>query len=341
MLMRQTLPKKISCRKDIKMFNIVEELKDASTIAIGGHIRPDGDCVGSCMAMYCFLKKVMPDKRIDVYLERPSEIFNCICGVQDIKRPDGTKKKYDAFLVIDCNVERLGDAESIFHGAGKTINIDHHISNSGEGDINYIVPTASSASELVYDCIKKAIADGTVAGDVVDEDIAKAVYIGIIHDTGIMQYSNTSPKTLRIVAELLEFGFDFPTLIDETFYEKTYVQNQVMGRALLESLLIMDKQVIVSHLDMATMKFYGVTSKDMDGIVNQLRYTKGVDCAIFMYEIEPLKYKVSMRSCKIVDCAAVCSYFGGGGHVRAAGCTLVGTFYDAVNNLSAQIEKQL
>lgn len=323
------------------MFELLKELEGVSSIAIGGHIRPDGDCVGACMSMYHFLRKVLPDVKVTVFLENVSDKFECIKDVDKIKCPDGTKKNYDVFIALDCNAERLGDAKPIFDGAKKRINIDHHISNPGEGDVNYIVPNASSASELVYDCIDFAIKAGAVSKDIIDENIAVPMYLGIIHDTGIMQYSNTSPKTLRIVAELLEFGFDFPALIDETFYEKTYVQNQIMGRAIMESILIMDKRVIVSHLDLQTMKFYGVTSKDMEGIVNQLRYTKGVDCAIFMYELEPLKYKVSLRSNGVVDCSKVCEYFAGGGHVRAAGCNIAGTFYDVVNNVSAQIAKQI
>lgn len=323
------------------MFELLKELEGVKSIAIGGHIRPDGDCVGSCMAMYHFLHKVMPEAKINVFLDTPSDKFSCIKDVDKIKNPDGTKKNFDAFIALDCNAERLGDARPIFDGAKKRINIDHHISNTGEGDVNYIVPDASSASELVYDCIDTAISTGAVSEDIIDETIATAIYIGIIHDTGIMQYSNTSPKTLRIVAKLLEFGFDFPSMIDETFYEKTYVQNQIMGRALMESILLMDKRVIVSHLDLQTMKFYGVTPKDMEGIVNQLRYTRGVDCAIFMYELEPMKYRVSMRSNGVVDCSIVCSFFAGGGHVRAAGCTIPGTFYDVVNNVTAQIAKQI
>lgn len=323
------------------MFELLKELEGVKSIAIGGHIRPDGDCVGSCMAMYHFLHKVMPEAKINVFLDTPSDKFSCIKDVDKIKNPDGTKKNFDAFIALDCNAERLGDARPIFDGAKKRINIDHHISNTGEGDVNYIVPDASSASELVYDCIDTAISTGAVGEDIIDETIATAIYIGIIHDTGIMQYSNTSPKTLRIVAKLLEFGFDFPSMIDETFYEKTYVQNQIMGRALMESILLMDKRVIVSHLDLQTMKFYGVTPKDMEGIVNQLRYTRGVDCAIFMYELEPMKYRVSMRSNGVVDCSIVCSFFAGGGHVRAAGCTIPGTFYDVVNNVTAQIAKQI
>lgn len=323
------------------MINILEEVKGASSIAIGGHIRPDGDCVGSCMGMYHFLRKMLPDTvKINVYLDEIPHVFNCIKGVEKIKRPDGTKHSFDVFIALDCNAERLGDSEPAFHAAKKKINIDHHITNSGEGDVNYIVPEASSASELVFDCISACINEQSAPADVMDEDMATALYIGIIHDTGIMQYSNTAPKTLRIVAQLLEYGFDFPKLIDETFYEKTYVQNQVLGRTLLESVLFMDKRCIVGHLDLKTMRFYNITSKDMDGIVNQLRYTKGVDCAVFMYEIEPLRYKVSMRSNGVVDCAKIAAYFGGGGHVRAAGCTLEGTFHDVINNLSGQIELQ-
>jgi phosphoesterase RecJ-like protein len=174
----------------------------------------------------------------------------------------------------------------------------------------------------------------------VDEDIAKAIYIGIIHDTGIFQYSNTSPNTLRIAAELIEYGFDFPTIIDETFYEKTYTQNQLLGRALLESILFMDGRCIVSCIDKKTLDFYNASAKDLEGIVSQLRIIKGVECAVFMYEIGTLEYKVSLRSCKYIDVAKVGSYFGGGGHVRAAGCTMNGTFYDVINNISAQLELQ-
>ena len=319
-------------RQNKLMINILEEVKGASSIAIGGHIRPDGDCVGSCMGMYLYLKKVLPDTvKVNVYLDEIPKVFSDLPGVDKIKRPDGTKHNFDVFIALDCNAERLGDSEPAFHNAKKKINIDHHITNPGEGDVNYIVPEASSASELVFDCIDE---------NMLDEDIAKVIYVGIIHDTGVLQYSNVAPKTLRTVAKLLEFNFDFPALIEETFYEKSYVQNQVLGRTLLESMLFLDKRCIVGHLDMKTMRFYGVTSKDMDGIVNQLRYTKGVDCAVFMYEVEPLKYKVSMRSNGVVDCAKVAAYFNGGGHVRAAGCTLEGTFHDVINNIAGQIELQ-
>ncbi len=114
-----------------------------------------------------------------------------------------------------------------------------------------------------------------------------------------------------------------------------------LGRALLESIIFMGGKCIVSVIDKKTLDFYNATSKDLDGIVNQLRVTKGVECAVFMYETGNLEFKVSLRSCKYVDVSKVAAYFGGGGHVRAAGCNMNGTFYDVINNISKQIELQM
>lgn len=317
----------------MEKFDLLEECKDAKNIFISGHIRPDGDCVGSCLAMYLYLKNALPEVRVKISLEEPSEVFRCIKGFDEIDSTYAVEGSVDVFIALDCEKSRLGEAEEIFANAGKRINIDHHVSNEwGCGDINYVVPGFSSTAELVYDLFDRQY---------VDREIAKAVYIGIVHDTGIFRYSNTSPKTLRTAAELIEYGFDFPGIIDETFYEKTYTQNQLLGRALLESIVFMNGRCIVSVIDKKTLDFYNASSKDLEGIVNQLRITKGVECAIFMYATGNLEYKVSLRSCKYVDVSKIAAFFGGGGHVRAAGCTINGTFYDVVNNISKQIELQM
>lgn len=311
---------------------IIDEVKNAKTIAVSGHIRPDGDCVGSVMGLYLYLQKEMPQAQIDVYLDKPAEIFACISQIDDIKSEFNTDKIYDVFVVLDTVPDRLGDAEQIYLQARKKINIDHHISNTGYGDVSIVEPGRSSTAELLYDLMNP---------EMIDEEIAKAIYIGIIHDTGVFRYSNTSPRTLEIAAELIKFGFDFSKLCEETFYEKTYLQTQIMGRAVLESMRILDNKCIFSVVSRRMMEFYRVTPKDLDGIVNQLQSVKGVDCAIFMYEIGTLEYKVSLRSNGRVDVSAVAVKFGGGGHVRAAGCTMSGTYHDNINNLSGEIAEQL
>lgn len=312
--------------------NLYNECAGASSIAISAHIRPDGDAVGSCMAIALYLRKRMPQARVDVFLDKPAEIFDCIKDIETIRTEAVTDITYDTFICVDCDPPRMAFGHEMYDNARKKINIDHHITNTGMGDVNYMHPESGSAAELVYECMDK---------EYIDADIALPIYIGIIHDTGVLQYSNVRPCTLRTVAELIEYGFDFPNIIVSTFYEKTYLQEQILGRALLESILFMDGRCVVSVLDRKTMNFYGANSQHVEGIVNQLRNIKGVDCAIFMFELSPLEYKVSLRTTEAVDAAAVTSVFGGGGHARAAGVTMQGTSHDVINNLSREIEKQL
>ncbi len=312
--------------------DLLKECIDAKRIGISGHVRPDGDCVGAVLALQMYLRKCLPQAEVKTFLEKPADIFREIKGFDEIDSEFSEQESFDVFFVLDCAADRIGGAEKYFTSAGKTINIDHHISNTGSGMLNYIKPEVGSVCEVIYDLIDL---------DKLDKELAMALYIGIIHDTGVFQYSNTSPATMEKGAKLISYGFDFPRLIQETFYQKNYTQTQIMGRALMESIRFMDNTCIVSVVDKKTMDFYDVTSKDLDGIVNQLRNIEGISCAIFLYQTDVLEYKVSMRSDEKVNVAEVASYFGGGGHARAAGCTMQGTFHDCVNNLSLHIAKQL
>lgn len=312
--------------------DLLKECSGAKRIGISGHVRPDGDCVGAVLGLQLYLRKCMPEAEVKVLLEKPSEIFNEIKGFEEIDSDFADKVPFDIFFVLDTAADRLGGAEKYFRSAGKRINIDHHVSNTGTGDINLVLPSVGSTCEILFDLMEE---------DKMDRDIAMAIYTGIIHDTGVFQYSNTTPSTMEKGARLISYGFDFSRLIQETFYQRTYLQAQIMGRALMESIRFMEGRCIVSAVDQKTMDFYNVEPKDFEGIVNQLRNIKDVDCAIFMYQTGVQEYKVSLRSSDKVDVAEVAAYFGGGGHARAAGCTLKGNFYDCVNNLSLHISKQL
>lgn len=312
--------------------DLLQEVGGAKRIGISGHVRPDGDCVGACLALWQFLQKNFPQAEVKVLLEEPQEIFRNLKGFDRIISDFPEEEAFDVYFALDCNEERLGEAVKYFQAAVKTINIDHHVSNAGCGDVNLIRPEIGSTCEVLYDLIGEGH---------LDKDIAEALYTGMIHDTGVFQYSNTTPETMRKGANLISYGFDFAKLIEETFYQRTYIQSQIMGRALMESIRFMDNRCIVSAVTRKTMDFYNAGPKDLDGIVNHLRNIKGISCAIFMYEADVLEYKVSMRSDDKVDVAKVAVYFGGGGHARAAGCTMRGTFHDCVNNLSLHIAKQL
>jgi len=316
------------------MNKIADMLKGVTSIAIAGHIRPDGDCVGSCMGLYQYIENNYPDiKELDIYLEKIPLSFMFIQGTQQISNSCAKEKEYDLFIALDSgDTERLGDAVKYLKTADKSICIDHHISNQGYADVNYIVPQASSTSELIYELLDS---------DKITKEIAEALYMGIAHDTGVFQYSLTTSKTMRIAADLMETGIDFSKIVEETYFQKTYIQNQILGRSLLESILLLDGKCIVSRVRKKDMQFYGADYQDLEGIVSQLRNTKGVKVAIFMYESNLQEYKVSMRSDGIVDVSKIASFFGGGGHICASGCTMQGSFHDVLNNLTYGIEKQL
>ena len=218
------------------------------------------------------------------------------------------------------------------------------------------VPAIAREADILISCAgvlnsltKEYVRPGQVVIDVsinwdpekINKQAACALYMGIAHDTGVFQYSCTSPDTMRVAAMLMEKGVPHTYILEETYYKKTYRQNQVMGKALLESMRLMDGKIIISVMRKREMDFFGVTTTDLDGIVSQLKLTEGVEVAIFLYEVGNMEFKVSLRSKEQVDVSKVASYFGGGGHVRAAGVTMKGTFHDIINNLTLHIERQM
>ena len=314
--------------------DLLEQIGNAKKIAIAGHIRPDGDCIGSCLAVYRYLQNALKDVSIKVFIdENPPTIFNYLYGYDEMIQDASSDEQFDVMIVVDASAyDRLGQYAKYFDTAKKSINIDHHESNSGYCTVSEIRPKASSTCEVLFELFEKKY---------IDDEVAKAIYTGIVHDSGVFQYSNMGKRSFEIVGELTTYDFDGSKIIDESFYQKTYHQNQILGRALLESILFLDGKCIVSVIDRKTMEFYQALPKHFEGIVNQLKYTKGVEVAIFMYELKSQQYKVSMRSNGAVNVAKIATHFGGGGHERAAGVEMNGTFHDVVNALSEQIEMQL
>ena len=298
------------------MTNFDEFLTEVHTVAIGGHIRPDGDCVGSCLATYNYIKTYYPQIAVDLYLEPIPNIFKFMARSEEIISDFSTEKKYDLFIAQDCgDAGRLGDVARYFEKATKTICVDHHVSNQSFADENYIFPDASSASELIYDLLPK---------ERITKEIAECIYTGMVHDTGVFQYSCTSRKTMETAGALMELGINYPKIVDETFYTKTYNQNQILGLALLKSKLHLDGKCISSVITEEEMQKYDVVPKHLDGIVSQLRVTKDVEVAIFLYQTGDGTFKVSTRSKEIIDLAQIAIKYDGGGHKRAAGFTMIG-----------------
>ena len=312
---------------------LTEMVKSAESIAIGGHVRPDGDCVGSCLGVYLYLKKHFPDKQIHVYLESIPEVFQFLKGSEDILHEIPEDKIYDLFILLDCgDAQRLGFSAPLYENAKASFCIDHHVSNQAFATKNYIEPEASSTCELVYHLL---------GSDQISEEIAECLYVGIVHDTGVFRHSCTHPSTMCVAADLMEKGIDFTKIKTETFDEKTFAQNQIMGYVLVNAIQFLEGRGVASYVDLEKMAEYRVQTKQLDGIVNQLKLTKGADLAVFMYELEKGFYKVSLRSTEAVDVSRLSQIFGGGGHARAAGFSISGTFAEILEKVKAAALEQL
>lgn len=325
-----TSNKKIT-RQAVSLFH--RKIKEAERIAISGHINPDGDCVGACLGLCAYILDLDPKKKVDILLEPISEKFRFLAYADHIMQEKTEEEPYDLYFSLDCSdKERLGAFQEFFEEARFTICVDHHISNQGFGDLRFIDADASSTCEILYDILEEKK---------ISFDTAQCLYLGIVHDTGVFKHSNTTRKVMEIAGALIDKGVRPDFIIDETFYKKTYIQNQILGRALMESILLLDGRIIFSAIKKKDMDFYGIESGDLDGVIDQLRVTEGVECALFLYEKTEGQFKVSLRSNGKVDVRKIAEQFGGGGHVKAAGCTVEGNVRDIVNSISPLIDQQL
>lgn len=306
------------------------------TAAIAGHVNPDGDCIGSTLALYNYLTEQYPSLSVDLYLEEIPEIYLFLKHADRAKNELDTSVKYDLFFALDsANPDRIGVASELCKTAGCCVNVDHHISNPGYGDVQIVYPHSSSASEIVYELL---IADGAR----INRPIAEALYLGMMQDTGVFKYSNTSARTMEIAGKLMATGIDFSGIVDRTFFEKSYAQVRIQGQAFLNSCISEDGRTIISVITSEDKQRFGASDSDMDGISSMLLNTKDIYAAIFLREINTGIYKASMRSkTDLVDVNRAAALFGGGGHKRAAGCTITTDLTAAIQMLTNDIRRQI
>ena len=314
------------------MKHIEDYLDGVKRIAITGHTSPDGDCVGSCLGLWNYLKDNYPDITAHVYLQEIKSVFDYLRGADEIRHED-TGDDYDLMILLDISSKtRISFAEKILQRVPKTLCIDHHVTNPGGFTWFDNDPGASSASEVLSRYLDP---------EKISARCAECLYTGIVHDTGVFQYTCTSPATMRTAAMLMEKDIDFTGIIENSFFAKTYSQNLAMAQVITGSKLMLNGMVIVGVMPREERWKLGMKAAELDNIVSQLRYTEGVDVAVFLYQLDGGEYKVSLRSKEIIDVSAVAASFDGGGHVRAAGCMLKGEPADITDKLIAEIIKQL
>ena len=290
---------------------IDELLGKAKTVAIFGHVRPDGDCIGSTVGLYNYIRDNYPQIDATVFVEAFPESYRLLNGA-DRTLPEYDGREVDlAFLMDTPSFERCGakGAECLAK-AKVTCNIDHHVSNPRNlCAVNIVEPETSSASEVLYFQLDK---------NKVSPNAANCMYLGIVHDTGAFKFSSTGKRTMEAVGDFIEKGCDFTRIVNETYYTRSYKQTLITGFALEKSKLALGGKVVYSYVTAEDMERYDVKPYEMGTVVDTLREVSGTEVTVFLYSVNG-NYKISLRSNYVVDVNAVAREFGGGGHVRAAG----------------------
>ena len=196
----------------MELFKLVDEAK---SIAIAGHVRPDGDCVGSCLGLYNYLLETTNGKQIDVYLESVPAAFSFLKNTEQALNEAKKDISYDLFIALDCGSrDRLGFTEELFLSSKHTVSLDHHISNTMFAEYNHVEDNSSSVCEVLC---------GFLEDSRIGKETAECLYLGMVHDTGVFKHSNTSRKTMDTAGRMLEKGVSASKVIDDSFYRKTYM----------------------------------------------------------------------------------------------------------------------
>ncbi len=297
-------------------------LKKSTRAVICGHEMPDGDSVGSVLAMGFLLSEL----GIDNYVLTPDRIpavYDFLPRPGDIRTAENLPENCDLAVIVDCtDLNRLGKNISRYiNDIPVVVNIDHHVSNLKFGHYNYVDPGASAAGQIVFELIK-------YMGVPLDLNMAVNLYTAIVMDTGSFRFDNTSARTHEVAAELVNIGLDIAGINKNLFEKKEYVHLKLLGYALDQLQTAVDGQIAWISLSLGIMRKLGAADEHAEGIINYPRMLDGVEIGILFREIAPGKVKVGLRSNKYSDVNKLAATFGGGGHPRAAGCMVEGSLKD-------------
>lgn len=286
------------------------------------HVSPDGDTIGSSLALYGMLKNL--NKRVQVCCDQPvPKVYRFLPWSDAIKQPGEIEKTYRNVIAMDCaDAARMGYSRAHFDAAEETGNIDHHKTNDAYGDHVIINHQASATGEIMFDLWHALFHKPLEAPHA--RDIATCLYTAICTDTGNFSYNNTTPATFCVAAALLEAGVDLMEVNQEVFRSISYGRARLKGYVLSNIELFDGGRISYGMLTRADLERFGVGSEDVEGMVDHLRDIDTVEIAILMREARDDTYKISLRSKRYADVSTVAARFHGGGHVRAAGCTVPG-----------------
>lgn len=311
--------------------NIKEEINKAKDIVILTHENPDGDAIGSALAMYLTLKRL--GKEVDVIIPEFPKIFKFLPCSEEVKK-EGKEENYDLAISVDVTgIKRLNGFARYFENANVRIQIDHHQVNEMFADFNFVNPDSPACAQTLIFVIEKLGID-------IDEKIGTCLLTGIITDTGGFQYEGVSAETFEFASWLLTKGVKVSNIYKKVLQTRTKA-NFELRKMVMDRMEFLDNgKVTFTYITFDDLEKVNAETGDHEGLVEIGRDVEGVEVSIFLREIEG-GFKASLRSNEYVNVSDVCLAYNGGGHIRAAGCTILGTLEEAKEKIIKEVEKYL
>lgn len=319
-------------RNDFKSF--CEKLKEFDNIILAIHVDPDGDTVGSALAVYKFLKSLK--KNVFVYSQGGvPESCKFLPDAESIisnELPENLGN-YDLFLFIDCNgFKRVGLSDKIRENFKAAAIIDHHIKTENRVDFTLIDETSSSTAQIIYDMLESC-------GARIDEYMAKYLLCGIICDTGAFKFSNTDAHTFYTAGKLVEAGADAAKTVKEYFDSKPINALKLAGYVLNNLMLYDNGKIVIGFVPKSVLDDLKATREDTEGINALINSLKGFEFSAFIREVEKNVFRCSFRGKGQVDCNKIAMFFDGGGHINASGATIEGDYDDVLERILKEVRK--
>lgn len=311
--------------------SILKKIEDAENIVILTHETPDGDAIGSSLAMKLALKKL--GKNPDVIIKDVPKVFRFLPETEDIKQ-DSNIEKYDLAISLDCaDFKRLSGNE-YFEKAKETIAIDHHGSNKMYADINFVNPVSPACCQILIGMFDYFNIN-------IDKDLGSCILTGIITDTGGFRYSGVTPETFEFTADLLQKGVNVSDIYKRVLDTKTKPNFELMKRVIDRMEFLEQGKITFTYITNKDLNEANAEIGDHEGLVEIGRDIEGVEVSVFIRQKEDDEntYKVSMRSNEYVNVSDVCIMFGGGGHEKAAGATIQGNLEQVKQKVMNELSK--
>lgn len=303
---------------------------------IVSHVQPDGDAVSSTLAVGWLLSRL--GKKFTMINEGviPKRMNSLWHADELINMSEQLpQRSFSRVICVDCaDFERVGRTKELFTEDAMIVNIDHHPTNNRYGALNVVLPEAAATAEILFDLLSLFDVEW-------DVEVATAIYTGLLTDTGGFRYSNTTPKVMSIASKLLSYGVNGPEIAESLLEEMTLPQLNVLVKALNTLTISPDGKIAWVHVTPQHMLDAGAINEDLEGIVNYPRNIQGVEVGILFKQVNTGAVKVSLRSAGKVDVAALAQSFGGGGHVRAAGCRIEGDLEDIIIQVVERVKQAL